>query len=150
MKNEINIRLLAQKDYDEFMNMSIAFFGMPCCDHAVDTKNFDSTFQQCLKCSTYYSVLILECDGATAGFCSLAFSYSTEAGGHVVTFDDIYIKDKYQGLGIAHKLFEYVYANYPAKRYRMEVTTENHRAINLYKKLGFQFLDYLQLIKDVD
>ncbi len=150
MKNNINIRLLKQTDYEDFMQMSVAFFDMPCCDHQIETKNFDSTFHHCLKSSTYYTVLILEYDGNIAGFCSLAFSYSTEAGGHTVDFDDIYIKDEYQGLGIGHRLFDFVYANYPAKRYRLEATADNQRAIKLYQKLGFVFLNYLQLIKDVD
>ena len=53
----------------------------------------------------------------------------------------------YRGKGIASALFEYVKANYSAKvkRFRLEVTKSNARAVRLYTKLGFQELQYLQM-----
>ena len=51
---------------------------------------------------------------------------------------------------IGKAFFEYVYQNYPAKRYRLEVTNCNTQAIKLYKQLGYTPLDYNQMIKDID
>ena len=147
--NNINIRKLNINDYDEYINMSINFYDMPCCDHQIDISHFEDTFNYCIADSTYFTLLILEHNGNIAGYCSLAFSYSTEAGGHTVNFEEINIKNDYQGLGIAHKLFEFVFKNYPAKRYRLEATPSNTRAMKLYEKLGFEHLNYVQLIKDI-
>ncbi len=149
MNNDINIRKLKDTDHSDFIDMSKQFYSMPCCDHQIDVSHFEDTFNLCLKSNTYYAVLIIEHHGITAGYCALAFSYSTEAGGYTVVFDEIYVKDAFQGLGLGHKLFEYVYSNHPAKRYRLEATSSNDRAIKLYTKLGFETLEYIQLIKDI-
>ena len=150
MNIQTNIRTLAESDYNEFISMSTSFYNMPCCDHAIPTSHIENTFFHCLKCSTYYTVLILEHNSIIAGYCALAFSYSTEAGGNTVCIDELFIKDEFQGLGLGHELFEYLYSNCPAKRYRLEVTKSNTRAIKLYKKLGFELLDYIQFTKDSD
>jgi ribosomal protein S18 acetylase RimI-like enzyme len=39
---------------------------------------------------------------------------------------------------------------YPsAKRFHLEVAEENTRAIELYKKLGYEILEYVQMIKEI-
>jgi len=39
---------------------------------------------------------------------------------------------------------------YPAaKRFHLEVAKENTRAIDLYKKLGYEVLGYVQMVKNI-
>jgi len=43
-----------------------------------------------------------------------------------------------------------LFKEYPAaKRFHLEVAEENTRAIGLYKKLGYEVLDYVQMVKNV-
>jgi|SRR5690554_2057803 len=142
------IRLLKKQDIDEFVAMSTVFYTMPACAHSVPATHFYNTAEYCLTHPTDYVVLVIEVENTLAGYCSLALSYSTEAGGKHVQIDEIYIKDEHQGQGLGKKLFDHIYAHYPAKRYRLESTQSNQRAIKLYKTLGFKELGYVQLILD--
>ena len=47
------------------------------------------------------------------------------------------------------KVFAWVEKEYPqAKRFRLEATYTNKRAIALYERLGYEELHYYQMIKD--
>ena len=143
------IRLLNENDKKEFINMSSVFYSMPCCDHNIPTDHFESTFEYCTKENQNdYRVFIIEDNNKIVGYTSISISYSTEAGGKVVLIDEIFIKPEYQGKGYGHQVFDYIFKNYPAKRYRLECTPSNTRVIELYEKLGFTKLDYVQLIMD--
>lgn len=142
------IRLLTREDIPEFVSMSKVFYSMPCCDHNISDSHFYRTAEYCLAGNTDYAVLIIEDDGKILGYCSIAISYSTEAGGKNVLIDEIYIKETYQSQGLGHQVFEYIFKNYPAARYRLECTESNQGAMRLYRNMGFQPLEYLQLVLD--
>ena len=64
--------------------------------------------------------------------------------------EDIYILEQFRGKGLGKELFAYLDENYSAKfgRLRLEVEDDNEIAVALYKKNGFRFLEYKQMIKD--
>lgn len=142
------IRPITKEDLEEYMQMAKEFYSMPCCDHVIDPSHFSNAFEYSLSDNPYTRLFMIECDGKIAGYSNISLTYSIEAGGNVVWLEEIYIKPEYRNKGLGSALFEYVYKNYPAKRYRMEVTDSNQEAIKLYKKLGYEFLDYKQMIKD--
>lgn len=142
------ISVLEKDNIEEFVAMSTAFYAMPACANSVPASHFYNTADYCLAKPTDYAVLIVNVDKQIAGYCSLALSYSTEAGGKQVQIDELYIKEAYQGQGLGRKVFDHIFAAYPAKRYRLESTASNQRAIKLYKTLGFNELGYVQLILD--
>ena len=47
---------------------------------------------------------------------------------------------EYQGNGYGDKLLKYILDNYNNRNYFLEVNVKNERAINLYKKNGFEIL----------
>ena len=67
-------------------------------------------------------------------------------GGRVVLLEEIYIKDEFRGKGIGSRFIQFVINQHPAERYRLEVSEENRRAEQLYERLGFQCLPYLQMV----
>lgn len=54
------------------------------------------------------------------------------------------ILDKYQGLGLATTLIEYSLKNLEKKSLQLEVRSSNKKAINLYKKFGFEEIKILK------
>lgn len=63
--------------------------------------------------------------------------------------EEIFIKEDFQGKGIGSKTMRWILNAYPkAKRFRLEVTDSNDAAISLYENLGFDFLDYQQMVLD--
>ncbi len=143
-----NIRKITEADRCEYINMAREFYSSPAVIKNVPEKNFAAAFEECLNSDAYAECYILECDGDTAGYGLILKSYSQEAGGKVIWFDELFVKLRYRGLGFGSKFFEYIFANLPAARYRLEVEKENLPAVNLYKKLGFKFLQYDQMIKE--
>lgn len=142
------IRLIKQSDKDEYIAMAKTFYSMPCCDHNVSAKHFEDAFDYALAENPYCRIFILEYDSKIAGYGNIAFTYSIEAGGKVVWLEELYIKPQFQRKGLGKEFFDHVQTNYPAKRFRLEVTASNVDAIKLYKHLGYENLNYIQMIKD--
>ena len=92
--------------------------------------------------------LIIEYDGKIAGYGNISFTYSIEGGGNVVFLEELYIKPEYRNKGIGTEYFNFIHTNFPAKRYRLEVTDCNIKAKQLYEKLGYTYLNYKQMIKE--
>lgn len=147
-KNQITIRDLKLEDRQEVLAMVELFYNSPGVLHKIPVEYFDNAYNEmCSGGSGRLRGLMLEADGKPAGFSSLSFSYSTEAGGAVVLMEEIYIKPEYRGNGIGSTVIEYVKNEYRGKaaRLRLEVNPENTRAIDLYERSGFQKLPYVQM-----
>ena len=87
--------------------------------------------------------------GAVLGYALLAFSYSNEAGGDVVWVDELYVKSEYRGMGIGNRFFDFLSNEYKDfARFRLETEPANDGAKRLYKRMGFEPLEYSQMIKD--
>ena len=64
-------------------------------------------------------------------------------------FEELYLKEEARGKGYGSRYFEAVMKARPeVKRFRLEVTRSNEGAVRLYQKLGFEFLDYDQMVLD--
>lgn len=144
------IRDFEEKDKAAFFEMADAFYHSDAVLHTVDPAYFVQTFSRCVAKDPYVRGLLYEAaDGTPAAYCLLALTYSNEVGGLVVWIEEVYVKDKYRGQGLGSALLRHVHELYrDAARFRLEVTAENTGAIALYKRLGYQMLDYLQMSKE--
>lgn len=90
-----------------------------------------------------------EADGKIAGYGAVTKTYSNEAGGLCYWFDEIYIREKFRGQGLGSDFIRQVIAEHPeVKRFRLETEPENEAAGRMYKKLGFEPLEYCQWTLD--
>ncbi|MFR4414425.1 MAG: GNAT family N-acetyltransferase [Butyricicoccus sp.] len=97
----------------------------------------------------YADCLIAEDENGQPCAYSLALTWSNEAGGLCVWLEEIMVDDEQRGKGIGSRLIAAVHEKYnTAARYRLEVTESNVRASALYHMLGFEDLEYRQLILD--
>ena len=79
----------------------------------------------------------------------IAKSYSTEAGGHCVWIEDIYVLPEFRGKGLGTAFLKFVQNQFPkAVRIRLEAEPENEKAMSVYRAAGFTELGYTQLIID--
>ena len=109
-----------------------------------------TSFDTALSKSPYARALIIEDDDIPVGFALLSFSHATEAGGLVVLLEDLYISETCRGKGLGSKFMQFMEQEYPeARRFRLEVTKANLKAIGLYSSLGYKTLDYVQMVKDM-
>lgn len=144
------IRYFNIDDRDFYISLSEDFYNSPACVHTVPVSHFETTFDECIKFGAYMRGVIVECDGKRVGYGLISLMFSAEAGGMTVWLEELYILDEYRSRGLGKEFFEFAYKEFPdAKRYRLEVTDVNTRAIKLYESLGYEVLPYIQMIKDI-
>lgn len=144
------IRDITQEDKTAFLEMAEKFYSSAAVSHNIDKEIIIRTFESAVNKSPFIRALMIEDNGTAVGFGLLSFSYATEAGGLAVLLEDLYLDETCRGKGLGSKFIQFIESEYPsAKRFRLEVAGENIRAIDLYKKLGYKILDYVQMIKDI-
>ena len=146
----INIRRLKQQDREIYVSMAEKFYSTDAVAKKVDSKHFYLAFDEIMKRDTYASAYILEYGDKVAGYVLLAKTYSQEAGGIVIWVEEIFVEENFRGKGIARAFFEFLLETKEpdVKRIRLEVEKENEGAVRLYKSIGFDFLEYDQMIID--
>ena len=145
----LNIRDIQESDRAEFFQMAKEFYGGPACDHDIPQEHFEATLQECLRSKEYSRTLMLEDETGIVGYFLIAITWSNEAGGITIWLDELFFKSSSRGKGYGTQVFDWVEKEYPqAKRFRLEATYSNERAISLYNRFGYKELHYYQMIKD--
>ena len=141
------IRKFEPQDRQFYMQCSKEFYSSPAVVHDVNSANFETTFDMLINRDPLVDGFIIEYNGQQAGYCIASFVYSNEVGGQVMWLEEIFVLPQFREKGLASSLFEYVKANYASKvkRFRLEYTKSNARAIRLYERMGFEQLQYLQM-----
>lgn len=144
------IRKIEQNDKEEFIKMSQMMYTSDAVSHDIPIEYHLRTFDELMKSDIYAQAYILEFDGKTAGYALLAKTFSREAGGIAIWIEELYIKEEYRNKGLGSEFFNFIEENKSADtaRLRLEVEDDNEGAIKLYKRMGYDFLDYKQMIKD--
>lgn len=142
------IRGIRVGDRAEYLAMCREFYSSEAVSHPVPDGNFLRAFDYFLSDGEFSRAYIFEDNEKIIGYGIICTGYSQEAGGNTVLFDELYIRPDYRGRGIGRQFFNYIFNNYPAARYRLEVDPRNPRAEKLYKSLGFERLEYNQLIRE--
>lgn len=145
------IRDFQEKDLPAVLKMVEPFYTSPGVLHPIPVENFADVFSEmCDGGSFRLRGLLLEEDGVPAGYCLLSFSYSTEPGGKVILIEEIYISPEFRGRGFGHQVFDFLKNEYrdSSARLRLEVAPDNTRAKALYEEVGFETLDYIQMINE--
>lgn len=143
------IRKYSEADRDTVLEMMKEFYKSPAVCHDIPLKNMLTTLDEAQNNSPYMDIYILEYDKKPAGYALNAYTYSNEAGGKVVWIEEIFIRGEYRGKGLGREYLQYIKDNYGEfARIRLEVEDSNDGATRLYKREGFQPLEYKQYIID--
>ena len=145
------IRKYTPSDRQTVYDMFVEFYNSPAVLHNVDTQCFKNTLLQLDNNSPYTELFILEHNQSVVGYGLVSLTYSNEVGGQVVWLEELYVRPQYRSCGLGSEYVAFVFDNYPnAKRFRLEAEPNNRRAIQLYERLGFTNLNYLQYVRDLD
>ena len=144
------VRKITRDDREIFLALTREFYASDAVLHDVPDVYHTDAFVEMMRSQAYISGYLIECDGAVAGYGLTARSYSHEAGGPVVWLEELYIRAEFRSRGLGSEFFRQVTEeNRDARRFRLEVEPENVRAIALYRRLGYENLPYVQMIRDV-
>ena len=137
----MKIKILNVNDLNDFRNIRLAallhapkMFGS--C-YEIEVQEPIAFFQHCLLNSTVFAVYA---EQKVIGLAILTQETSVKVA-HKAFLSSVFVRPEFQGRGVASKLLNIVieYANTSsAEQILLSVATDNHVAINLYKKLGFQ------------
>lgn len=141
------IRDFKQSDLESFCAMSRDFYTCGAALKDIPDKNRINAFNEIINGSPCIRGLIFEENNETIGYALLTFFYSCEAGSPMCLIDEIYFKKEHRGRGNGTQYLNWVFKTYPRHSFRLEVMPGKTDAIKLYKKMGFESLDYLQLVK---
>ncbi len=150
-------RPMQPQDVDTVLAMSQIFYASDALSHPVPLDIIHRNIQSALSDDAMLRgfVMIAEASdsdiapGTIVGFSYLTHYYETEVGGLCVQIVDLYVDPQYRGHGIATAYLNFVFESHPtARRFRLEVTKDNHTARELYDNVGFHQLDYDQMSID--
>ncbi len=98
----------------------------------------------------YYSCLIAEHDGQSAGFALFFYDYSTWMGRPGIYLEDLFVLPEFRGRGIGKALLQRVAAVAVEKecgRLNWAVLDWNTPAIDFYRAMGAEFMDEWRLVR---
>lgn len=141
------IRAMTRQDKDSVMEMMRVFYRSPAVLSNGSDEIFARDIEACVSENPYLEGYIFEDNGTVQGYGMAAKSFSTEYGRQCIWLEDIYIKSEYRGLGIGSRFIDHMTQKYPDALLRLEVEEENERAVQVYRKNGFEFFPYAEMKK---
>ena len=143
------IRDITQEDKKIFMEMARDFYSSKAVAHNIDSQIIETTFDTAINKPHLLRAFIIEDNNIPVGFALTSFYYATEVGGIVVLLEDLYLNESCRGKGLGSKFMRFIENEYPsAKRFHLEVAKRNTRAIDVYERLGYKILEYVQMVKE--
>lgn len=143
---DIIIRKIQRDDAEIVADMMRKFYTSPAVLTDGSEKIFAANVENCLGGSPYVDGFVFVADGEVIGYGMTAHGYSTEFGGECIWIEDIFVAEDFRGHGVGTKFIRHVKELYPDKIFRLEASADNASALNIYKRLGFKELPYLELV----
>ena len=156
------IRKMEERDRAAVKEMMRVFYASPAVLSNGSDDIFDADIEGCIGDSPYLEGFVFENESADSrgscavgdgeallGYGMIAKSFSTEFGRPCIWIEDLYLKEDCRGRGIGSKFFDFLASLYPDCIERLEVESENERAIRVYRKNGFEVLPYMEMKKEL-
>lgn len=149
---DIRFRKFEEKDRDIFFSMVKKFYAPPAVLHFPSDEVMMSSFDAALEIPELVKGYIFEYDGETAGYAVVSMKFETEVGGMAAWIEELFVEESFRSKGIGSAFFEHLKKELSGrmKRIRLEVGDENDGAKKLYERIGFEPLDYRQMVIDKD
>ena len=150
--NELICRTNTAADETDFYTMAEEFYHSDAVLHPIPAEYHRRAFAEMMRSGQYLSGYIFTDGDNTAGFAVTNRMMQHEAGGVMVWVEDLYIRPAYRGQGLGSRFLAWLEEQLrgDAVMLRLETEPENERAQELYYRLGYENLNYLQMIKRLD
>ena len=144
-----SIRDMKLSDKEQVLSMVEEFYQSDAVDHVISKDIRERAFEAAAGSFPMIRGVVFVEEEQIVGYAYLTPFYSCEAGGVNLMIEEVFLRDVCRGKGYGTKFFQWMFREYPdVVRFRLEVTEANQGAAALYKKLGFEYLDYRQMVLD--
>lgn len=146
----LTFRDITLADHDLILPMVEDFYQGDAVLHSVDTEILERSFRDAadLNEPLLRGLLILVGD-QPAGYLYITQCYSAEVGGRCIFLEEIYLTPSFRGRGLGVDILTWLEKEYPtARRFRLEVNPINQSALHLYRRAGYEYLRYEQMVID--
>lgn len=109
------------------------------------------TIRTLLKEKDKGTIFVFEIGKEIIGYAILINFWSNEYGGNIVYIDELFIRKEWRGKGIATHFIQYLTKKKinNAVALFLEVTPQNKKAEELYKRLGFEVHKNKRMVKNL-
>lgn len=144
----MKLKKFTEGDLDKYIGLATEFHTSPASFTAPNLTVFNNNFAHILDHDDAFGWFI-EKGNHTVGYVLCSRMFSTEVGAMQLWIEELSVSSKYRGEGIGSLVIEELISRFPdMKRFRLEVAPDNMGAKSLYKRLGYDFLLYEQMIFD--
>lgn len=148
IKKMTKMRRMTSEDRPYVLEMMRKFYSSDAVLTNGSEEIFVNDIEECVSGSPFLEGFVFtDGEGAVKGYAMIAHSYNTEYGRRCIWIEDIYLEKELRGSGTASEFFDYLKTRYPNYVNRLEVETENERAIASYKRNGFEEIPYHEMIR---
>lgn len=146
----LTFRDMTPQDRELVLPMVKDFYHSAAALHPVDQAALERTFRAASDpAEPLLRGLVLLEDLSPVGYLYLTRCWSSEAGGACVFLEELYLKPEARGRGLGREVLSWLRENHPdARRFRLEVNPDNPGAARLYRRAGYGYLRYDQMILD--
>lgn len=143
----INIEVMREEHKSTVLDMMRVFYASPAVITNGSEEIFNNDVDACIGADPYLDGYVFEDKGEIVGYAMTAKSYSTEYGRPCVWIEDIYLKESRRGQGIGTRFFKYLEEKHAGAILRLEAEADNARALQAYRKNGFDVMPYVEMKK---
>ena len=142
------LRKMTAEDKPYVLDMMRKFYRSDAVMTNGSEEIFVNDIEECISDSPFLEGFVFpDENGEIKGYAMIAHSYSTEFGRRCICIEDIYLEEEMRGRGAASEFFDHLRTRYPDSVNRLEVETENERAIASYRRNGFEEIPYHGMIR---
>ena len=144
------VRKVCEADRQLYISMAKSFYTSEAVCHEIPSEHFEIAFDEMMRSDVYMEGFILMDKEAPVGYANIAKTFSCEGGGLTVWIEEVFVYPEYRSKGFGKELFAFLEQHYGSAlaRMRLEITDSNKDAERLYKNIGFEPLDYRQMVKE--
>ena len=146
--SDVIIREMKIDDKTDVIEMMREFYSSPAVLSNGTEEIFLADVCACVGNCPFLEGFVFEKDGCVIGYAMISKGFSTESGKQRIFIEDLFVKEKYRRCGIGSEFFRFVDEKYKNCVIRLEAEKENQNALNMYFKIGFDILPYVQLMKN--
>ena len=145
----LTIRNMTESDRQAVVDMMRTFYHSPAVSTNGSEEIYNNDVTACVSGNPYAEGFIFENETEIMGYGMIARSFSTDFGKPCIWIEDLYLKETYRRTGIGSCFFAYLEERFPETILRLEVEEDNHKAVAMYRKNGYETLPYMEMKKEV-